>query len=575
MGCAANDRSTSARRLDTARTALQQYDAVPAQSGSASTIAPIPLDIRRFPWTSRLAADYAFAWQRLAAFYAGDPADDAEWRAAAARAGAHPRDRGAVAAVLAAQQVRRAAPETARAATARLAAPGTVAVVTGQQAGLFGGPLFVLLKALGALRLARDLEARGIPAVTVFWAHGEDHDWDEVRRCPVLDAEGAVADLGLDARPGTRPVAGVQLDTQITAALDALRAALPRTEFSDDVFAGLAAAYRPGAGMAEAFATWIETLLGPHGLIVFEGSDPAAKPLVADVLARDVDGRTTALAADAGARLEAAGYHAQVTPRADALALFALDEATGERLTIVRDGDAFRLGDARLDRDALRAMVRATPERFSPNVLLRPVVQDTLFPTVCYVGGPAELAYFAQLGPVYEAFGVPMPLVSPRPSATLLDSGGMRFLARQAVPFEALRAQDDKALNQWLETQLPPAVDRAVTDAAAAIAERMGVVAAAVTAVDPTLEGAARSTAGRMDDELKKLQSKIIQASKRKDETLRRQFARARAQAFPGGQPQERAVGLVGFLNLHGPALVDRLDAELGPAPGTHWVLHA
>ena len=551
--------------------ALRQYDAVLAHSGSASATAPIPVDIRRFPWTSPLAADYAFAYHKLATFYAGNPADDAAWRDAAARATAHPRDRAAVAAIVTAQQARRGSPAAARVAAARLAEPGSVAVVTGQQACLFGGPLFALFKALGALQMAREVEARGTPAVAVLWVHGEDHDWDEVRRCPVLDADATLADVGLDARE-TGAVAGVRLDDSITAVLDALRGALPPTEFSDTVFDALRAAYRPGAGMADAFARWIEFVLGPRGLVVYDGADPAAKPIVADALAREAAyGDAARLAAEAGARLEAAGYHAQVTPPPGAIALFALD---GGRLPIRRDGDGFLVGARRETADALRAAVRDAPERFSPSALLRPLVQDTLFPTVCYVGGPAEVAYLGQLRGVYEAFGVPMPLVAPRPSATLLDSGAMRFLSRQALPFEALRAQDDKALNQLIEARLPPEVDAAVASAATAIAERMGAMAAAVTAVDPTLEGAARATAGRMQDDLKKLQHKIIQAVKRKDDTLRRQFGRAQGQAFPGGQPQERAAGFVGFLNLHGPALVDRLDAELGSAPGTHWILH-
>jgi bacillithiol biosynthesis cysteine-adding enzyme BshC len=431
----------------------------------------------------------------------------------------------------------------------------------------------VLFKALGALRLAREVEARGTPAVAVFWIEAEDHDWDEVRRCPVLGADATLADVGLDARADTGAVAGVRLDDTITAALGALRAALPATEFSDTLFADLAAAYRPGAGMAEAFGRWLESVLGPRGLVVYDASDPAAKPLVADLFAREVEtGRTTGLAAEAGARLEAAGYHAQVTARPDALALFAL--GTG-RESIRRVGDGFLVGETRQDAATLVDTVRRVPERFSPSVLLRPLVQDTLFPTACYVSGPSELAYLGQLRGVYEAFGVPMPLVVPRPSTTVLDSGAMRFLGRQTVAFERLRAQDDRALNQLLEAQLPPEVDRSVSDAARAIAECMGSVAAAVTVVDPTLEGAAHSTAGRMQDDLKKLQGKIVQASKRRDETLRRQFGRAQAQAFPGGQPQERAVGFVGFLNQHGPALLDRLEAELAPTPGTHWVLHA
>jgi uncharacterized protein YllA (UPF0747 family) len=204
---------------------------------------------------------------------------------------------------------------------------------------------------------------------------------------------------------------------------------------------------------------------------------------------------------------------------------------------------------------------------------LRPLVQDALFPTVCYVTGPSELAYFAQLGKVYDSFGIPMPLLYQRATATILDSNGMKFLVRHDLPFEVLHAQDEAALNELLESQLPPGIEASLQDVLRAVEERMHLLAREVPQIDPTLEGAARSTLTRMQDDLKKLHGKIIQAAKRKDETLRRQYKHAQAQAFPAGHPQERQVGFVYFLNKYGPALVDRLAEELPLDMGAHWVI--
>jgi len=222
---------------------------------------------------------------------------------------------------------------------------------------------------------------------------------------------------------------------------------------------------------------------------------------------------------------------------------------------------------------ALLEGVRSSPEEFSPSVLLRPIVQDTLFPTVCYVAGPNELAYLGQLRRVYDAFSIPMPLIQQRATATLVDSNALRFLTRYDVALESLRAQDEAVLNAVLEAQLPPSVEASLDEAVRTLEQRMERLAKEVVQIDPTLEGASRSTLSRMQDDLKKLHGKIIQAAKRKDETLRRQFQNARAQAFPGGEPQERAVGFVYFLNKYGPALVDRLYAELPVDAGTHWVV--
>src|SRR5262249_10614782 len=160
-------------------------------------------------------------------------------------------------------------------------------------------------------------------------------------------------------------------------------------------------------------------------------------------------------------------------------------------------------GSALIDR------IKTTPQAFSPNVLLRPLVQDTLFPTACYVAGPNELAYLAQLRKVYEAFSVPMPLVQPRASATILDTNAMRFLGRYDIHMESLRAQDEAVLNEVLEAQLPPAVDASLEEAQRAIQQRMDRLAQDVQVIDPTLEGATRSTLGRMQDDLKKLNGKI------------------------------------------------------------------
>jgi bacillithiol biosynthesis cysteine-adding enzyme BshC len=570
------------------RRALQQYQQVQSDSGVSTPASPdtrarggdaasarLPIDIRRFPWIRRLAADYVFDHSRVADFFAGNPDDPAAWRDAIARTHQHRRDREAIANLVQAQQRARGASDAAISATALLRNPQTVAVVTGQQAGLFGGPLFTLLKALTALRLAEQVKTEhGVPTVAVFWIDAEDHDWDEVKSCSVLDAEMKPLAIAAGDPPQAHsdPVARVRLDESVNAAISALETSLPGTEFTPALIDGLRRAYAPGTGMADAFGRWLETVLGPRGLIVFDASDPGAKPLVSQIFAREIEqsGQTARLAAEAGTALEALGYHAQATPQEGSLALFHMNAG---RQPIRADQGGFVVGDRTESTAALLDRVRTSPEHFSPSVLLRPIVQDTLFPTVCYVAGPNELAYLGQLRRVYDAFSTPMPLIQQRATATLLDSNAVRFLTRYDVALESLRAQDEAILNAVLEAQLPPSVESSLDEAVRTLEQRMERLTKEVVQIDPTLEGASRSTLSRMQDDLKKLHGKIIQAAKRKDETLRRQFQNARAQAFPGGEPQERAVGFVYFLNKYGPALVDRLYAELPVDAGTHWVM--
>ncbi len=534
----------------------------------------VPFDLRRLPGIRKLAADYAFDFPAVSRFFYADPSQPSSWHDGIARAQTAATPRGELAALLASQQARRQAGGPASMAAALLGDPGSVAIVTGQQAGLFGGPLFTLLKALTAVKLARQVRARhGVPAVAVFWVDGEDHDWEEVSACTVLDADLCARRVALPSPPGAGevPVASVLLDESITAALGDLEAALPRTEFTAPLLTELARAYQPGRGMADAFARWLESLFGPYGLVVFDASDPAAKPLVRRIFQRELEvpGRTAQLAAQAGAELVARGYHAQAAPQ-DGPAMFHLD---GRRSAIRREGDRYLVGNQPCTPEELAARVSTDPASFSPNVLLRPIVQDALFPTVCYVAGPNELAYHAQLRAVFEHFGVPMPLYYPRASATVLDSGAARFLVRYGLSLEAFHARDDGALNRLLEAQLPPGVEQAFQDAAGVVEARMEELAAAVPAIDPTLVGATRATLGRMQHDLKALHGKIVQAAKRRDETLRRQFERVRAQAFPGGHAQERTLGVVSFLARYGPAFLERLDDTLPLDLGWHWVV--
>ncbi len=546
---------------------------LPGTSGEAA--ARLAVDVRRFPWIRRLAADYAYDFAMVAPFFAGNPSEPAAWAEAISRTQGHTRRRDDVARLIGEQQQRRNAPPAAREAAQRLADPRTVAVVTGQQAGLFGGPLFTLLKALTALKLAQKVaREHGVPAVAIFWIDAEDHDWDEVRSCTVFDEALTARSASLPPRPpgDPAPVASVRLDHHITAALDQLETLLPATEFRDGVLEGLRSAYAEGRGMADAFGRWMETVLGPRGLVVYDASDPATKPLVSSVFVTELSqpGETARLAAVSGADLVSRGYHSQVHSHEDAAALFHIESG---RRSIRHQNGRLVVGDDSFPQAALVQQAAERPASFSPNVLLRPIVQDTLFPTVCYVAGPNELAYLGQLRSVYDRFGVPMPLMYPRASATLLDSAAVRFLSKYGLPIEALQRQDESALNQLLEAQIPASVEASFDAASDAVAASMQALIAAMPALDPTLQGAAQSTLSRMQHDLHTLHNKMIQAAKRRDETLRRQYIRTRALAFPDGHAQERTIGFVAFLNQYGPALVDRLDQELPLDLGHHWIV--
>jgi bacillithiol biosynthesis cysteine-adding enzyme BshC len=534
------------------------------------------IDFRRCSWVRPLVSDYADRFDSLAPLFAGNPSDPAVWRQTIDRVQRSPHDRAAIERIVTDQLDGRGAPAEARQIAHLLARPETVAIVTGQQAGAFGGPLYTVLKAVSAIQLARRIQREhDVPVVPIFWVDAEDHDWEEIRTALTLDADFAVREVSLAEPPGAgeQPVGSLVLDAGVSETLAALNAVLARTEFTTELMTVLERRYRPGATVGSAFAGWIDDLLGRHGLVVFEASERAAKPIVADVFAAEIGApaRTSALVREAGQAMIRLGHAPQVEPADDALNLFYLD-AAGRRPIKARDGKCV-IGDEVRTTSDLAAEASRHPERFSPNVVLRPIVQDRLFPTVCYIAGPSELAYQAQLGGVYRAFGVEAPLLHSRASATILDSAAARFLERHAIAFESLQAQDESVLNQLLERQLPPSIDRLIHETERHIEGQAAALRDAVKAVDPTLSGAVDTTRDRLKETLHQLHNKIVHASKKKDDTLRRQFRRTRDLAFPAGHPQERALNVVFFANRYGPAFVDRLLEELPLSSACHYLL--
>ena len=532
------------------------------------------IELAAFPWSRPLVNSYIAEFPKVSAFFAGDSAKQADWRSTIDRVRRSRADRGSVSPILARQLERRGAPAKAKVAAAILDDEATVAIVTGQQAGLFGGPLYTLLKAITAIQLARWVEAElGTPAVPVFWVEGDDHDWAEVRGAQFLDADltlkSAVAKDPCGA--GAQCVANLSLRDDDTA-LECLADGLPRTEFSEELLASLRRHYAPGRGCAEAFARWMDHLLGDHGLVVFEANDPAAKPLVADIFARELGhpGRTSELVRQRAASMRDLDYEPQLDPGDNAVSLFYLD-ADG-RHAIRRQ--AVDTNARQPSVEALRAQALSHPERFSPNVVLRPIVQDRLFPTVCYVAGPSEMVYHGQLGDVYQECGVERPLVHPRLSATILDSATARFLTRHRLSLLDLHTDMDGVLRRLVEQELPPGIDDAFLAATDALAAHSSRLRQAVAQVDQTLAGAVDTTETRVREVFGTLQSKVIQAAKRKDETLRRQLSRAMSLVYPGETPQERGLSAVYFLNKYGPGLCEAL-LTLSPFPvGKHHVLH-
>ena len=525
--------------------------------------------------TSPLFRDYLAGQPKALAFYGGAGWDLPALLEASRRALTLERPRDAVAAALVRQQEARGASGAATRA-ALLRDPRAVAVVTGQQAGLFGGPLYVLYKALAARKTARLLEERrGAPAVAVFWVASDDHDFAEVRAASVIDEAAQIRTLRYNPleEPVGQPAWMIPIDETMTRLVEELGQALPATPHRDELIGLVGSCYRPGVPFSDAFARLLSSLL--PDLVVLDPSDPALKALMAPVLTREIaeHSPTSRFALEAGTSLLAAGYHQQVPVRPGFLNLFLYFD--GERRALAEQNGTVEVRGPGWKMPAAEAarLVGADPTSWSPGVLLRPLTQDALLPTAGYVGGPAEIAYHAQIGPSYAHFGIPRPVLLPRPSLTLVEPSQARALEAEGLKLADLETDPEGLVARWAREAYPD-VEAAFARARESLEREMDAVEERLAALDPTLRAAADAARGRALHQIETLHEKAVRALKKRDQTRADRLRRTRDALFPGGSFQERGLGLVSVLARHGRSLIDDVESRMDPFAQGHQVLY-
>ena len=464
--------------------------------------------------------------------------------------------------------------EASRRSLDRFARPDTLVVVAGQQPGLFGGPLYTLYKAITAIAFARDLEAAtGRPVVPIFWIASDDHDFEEVRRIIVGDgaAEPREFEYPLGAAPRGVSLSRIPLADPIADLVRGVDEALAPAGFRKEVVDRLRGSYAPGSGWIDAFARLAGGWVVPWGALVFDPGDRDAKRLALPVFEREIElgGRSSEAARSTGAELEAAGYHAQITRTGQELNLFWHGEIR-EALRLSGDG-TLRLaesGRALASRELL-ANARKRPEDVSPGVLLRPLMQDHIFPTAAYVGGPAEVAYWAQVNALYPLFEMNPPAIVPRAGATILEPRVAKTLERFGVEWSSLAGDVEVVIREALSRFLPVDFPALFERERSGWIESMRRLEAAVTSFDPSLQAAVETATGKVIHEGQVLEKKLMQVWKRRHEESVQKIRRARGSLFPRGGLQERGMSILGYEAHHGPGLIEELREKV-TKPGAH-----
>ena len=498
------------------------------------------------PGTSKLFADLIYHFDRVKDLYPYPPGDIAAM-AAAARFDFPAERRAAL--------VRALTPLNAgNPSLGELAKPGTVAIVTGQQVGLFSGPAYTLYKGLTAIKAARELTARGVPAVPIFWLATEDHDFAEVNHAWVFGADHRPVKLVVQApdAAGPRPVGGIRPSG---FPVEELRAALTGLPFADDAVEMIERAYASGETMGSAFARVLRELLGSYGLLLVDPMEASLRELAAPLM-REAVTRMPELAEGVMARskeLVDRGYHAQVLVDKQTSLVFLLQD--GGRIALRRANGDFVAPHQKFSAQELAG--RAA--ELSPNALLRPVIQDYLLPTAAYIGGPAELAYLAQSGPIYDALLGRRPAACARAGFTLLDERSHKRMTRYCLKPTDLFTRE-QALRDTIAARLvPERLGERLEETRKTFSSALDALDSELRQFDITLAGALETSRRKIEYQVGKISKKTAAQILVRDEQATNDARSLSGLVYPEKHLQERLYSIVPFIAKFGPGLVDEL----------------
>ncbi len=457
---------------------------------------------------------------------------------------------------------------------------GALAAVTGQQVGLFGGPLFSIFKALTAVKLADQATAAGVDCVPVFWLATEDHDLAEVNHVALVSEQGVPEPFAAESRAfesnavDDAPVGTVKFGPEIEPVVERAAALLGASE----VTTWLRRAYRPGETLGSAFALLFARLFADWGVILLDPADKGFHDL-AEPLFRAAIERASALDEALLARgkaLEQAGYHQQVKVTAATTLLFEVKD--GARTVVRRrnnggNGGEYVVGEERISHGELLDRIEQAPERFNPNVLLRPVVQDYLLPTLVYTGGAAEVAYFAQVAVVYEKLLGRVTPILPRFSATLVEAKPERILTRYELGLSDLFQGPEKVREAIAARSLPSDLQTRFSEAYASVETSMTALRESVGKLDSTLIEAAERAGASMYYQINQLRGRASRAELLRNEVILRHADALNHALFPHKALQEREVAGVSFVARYGPELLVNLYQTIHPDCHDHQVI--
>jgi bacillithiol biosynthesis cysteine-adding enzyme BshC len=530
------------------------------------------LPFGRIPHTTKLFSTFAENFNEIAAYY-GQPPTVAGVLAAARKIKLDENVQRAVVEVLREQNAAfGAGPDTTR--NLERLAKGAAAIVTGQQVGLFGGPAYSLYKAISAVRYAEEITKAGVDSVPIFWLATEDHDFAEINHVAWNTKQG-LAEFELAARESDvgRRVGEIKLAAPVTALVAKAVGSLEGS-FEEEVAQALRESYTRDETCGTAFGKLMARLLAGRGIIFLDPLDPRFHRLAANVYRRALDG-AEALRASLIARskdLDKAGYHAQVKITGESTLIFY--NVDGRRQPLRMRSGKFTAGRSWFTLTQLQAAIEKTPELFTPNVLLRPIVQDTLLPTAAYIGGPAEIAYMAQAQVVYDKLLGRMPSILPRAGFTIVDPLAARLLTKFGLEINDVFSGHQHLRARMEQKALPRALASRFDTGEKTLRKLLKSYQLPLMKLDRTLVGALDSAERKMLHQFAKLRGKAGRAENLRIGVLDRYERILLDSLYPHRGLQERTLSPLSWLAEYGPRFVDNLSRQASIESAQHHIVY-
>lgn len=529
---------------------------------------------------SKLYSDYTSDFQKLQNYYAWDYRTLQNYGPHIERVSRQPRDRSTLVGVLSDQNRTFGGDDRTEENIRLLSEDRTLAIVTGQQVGILGGPLYTIYKTITAIKLARQLaeyypDNRFIP---VFWLEGEDHDYEEVNAINLLGPDHAPATLRYQPKSKSTAknvgaVGEILLDDTFSLFIDEVQKTLQNSQFKSLLLEAIQQSYSPNTSFNKAFASWLNNLFRGEGLVFLSSGDTRLKRLLTPLFRKEIQEfpRVSQFIIERSAELEVR-YHAQIKTKAMNLFLY---HKGGRYLIEPREHD-FSLKGTRhfMQKEELLKIAGETPELLSPNVALRPLCQDTLLPTLAYVAGPSEVAYFAQLKSVYQYFDLVMPVIYPRISATMVEMKAERTIEKYQLELKEFFHDSGSVNRKVVEMTSEVNLDEMFSSTIKRINDQLNEMKFGLNYLDPTLLGSLENTRAKIESYLQVLKEKSAAAQQRKHEVAIRQIERISNSILPNKNFQERELNILYFMNKYGMDVVQRLSDSLKIDQFRHQIVH-